>query len=46
MDDAREEQDRPTDHEAEPVTDKDPAADRDKQDSNPLAPPVNVEPGS
>lgn len=46
MDDAHEEQDRPADNEAEADADKDRAADKDEQDSNPLAPPVNVEPGS
>lgn len=46
MDDAHEEQDRPADNEAEADANKDRAADKDEQDSNPLAPPVNVEPGS
>ena len=46
MDDAHEEQDRPADNEAEADADEDQAADKDGQDSNPLAPPVNVEPGS
>lgn len=46
MDDAHEEQDRPADNEAEADGDKDQATGKDEQDSNPLAPPVNVEPGS
>ena len=46
MDDAHEEQDRPADHEADADADEEQAADKDGQDSNPLAPPVNVEPGS
>ena len=46
MDDAHEEQDREADNEAEADADKDQAAEKDGQDSIPLAPPVNVEPGS
>ena len=46
MDDAHEEQDRPADKEAEADADGDQATDKDEQDSNPLAPPVNVEPWS